>query len=138
VVTIADESGGVALRRWILLVALGSFCAGMVSGLALPRLTAWASSDAVGDSPEQAFARELAHRYGLTRDQERSVCLVLLGERQREYEIFRSAETTQLPPQLMQELLAARSRTEQRIRAVLDDEQRVRYDRDSRPDGSGR
>lgn len=122
-----------ALRKWIVSVALGSFAAGAVMGHTV--------SEAVATGPgvpatEQAWASELAATYGLDARQEHRLRLVLQHAREEEFSILMSAEASQLPPPLLSRVLAARNRTEQRIRALLDDEQRARYDRDSRPLGS--
>ena len=111
-------------------MALVSFGAGAMCGYAL-HTTAAACSGAA--TPEADYAHELAMRYGLSSRQERSLRLVLQNDREQEIAILKSAEPNQLPPTLVSKLLAARNRTEQLIRAVLDDEQRSKYDADSRP-----
>ena len=84
---------------------------------------------------EQAYAADLAARYGLRSGQQRQLRLVLQHQREREIAILLTAQGSQLPQPQMGEMLALRTATEQRIRALLDDEQRARYDRDSRPSG---
>lgn len=117
-------------RLWILGAALGSFAAGMNVGLLVPKVLA---SGTDVPAPESEYVRDLAAKYALTSDQERRIRLVLQGGRNEEINVLSSTEATQLPPPIHNRLLAVRSRTEQRIRAVLDDEQRARYDVDSRP-----
>jgi succinate dehydrogenase/fumarate reductase flavoprotein subunit len=121
-----------ALRRWILGVAFGCFAAGAVIG--------WAAHGEVqgGNAPSQeaVYAGEIAARYGLTQTQQWRLRLVLQHAAEQEIAILRSAQVHQLPPELMARLLALRSRTEQHVRALLDDEQRACYDRDSRPAGA--
>ena len=60
---------------------------------------------------------------------------MLQYNREREIEISHSIEGNQLPQPQLGKMLALRNETEQLIRAVLDPEQRARYDRDSRPLG---
>lgn len=118
-----------ALRWWILGVAGGCFAAGAAVG--------WIAHGEVRGSsspPEEiAYANEIAARYGLTPTQQWRLRLVLQHAGEQEIAILRSAQVNQLPPELMARLLALRSRTEQHVRALLDDEQRACYDRDSRP-----
>jgi hypothetical protein len=120
-----------SLRAWILGVAAASFAAGAFAGYAVaPR-----GIGAVIPAAEQAYAAELAARYSLRGDQQRRLRLVLQHQREREIAILLGAQGSQLPQPQMGEMLALRTATEQRIRALLDDEQRARYDRDSRPLG---
>jgi hypothetical protein len=121
-------------RSWILGAALGCFAAGLAVGLTVPRALA-GDSEAV--SPEVDYVRELADTYSLTAEQQRSIRLVLQSARKEEMAVRRSIEVNQLPPQIQSRLLAVRSHAEQRIRAVLDADQRVRYDEDSRPSRAG-
>lgn len=115
---------------WILGATLGSFAAGMNVGLVLPKVFA---ADKGAPAPEAEYVRDLVRRYGLTSAQERSLRLVLQSARDEEIAVYSGAEASQLPPAIRNRVLAVRSRTEQRIRAVLDDGQRSRFDADSRP-----
>lgn len=121
-------------RLWILGAALTSFATGMNVGLLIPKVMA---SENEVPAPEADYVRELVARYALTADQERRVRLVLQGSRAEEIAVLSSTEATQLPMPIQSRLLAVRSRTEQRIRAVLDEGQRARYDLDSRPTNRG-
>lgn len=121
-----------ALRAWIVGVAAASFAAGLATGLLLAP-----GNVAAGAPPaEQSYLDDLTARYGLRAPQQRQLRFVLQHQREREIAILLGAEGSQLPQPQMGELLALRTATEQRIRALLDDEQRARYDRDSRPSGS--
>jgi hypothetical protein len=117
-----------AIRVWILGVAAGCFAAGMVVGHTFSHAADSSSEDVV----EQV--RDLTQRYGLSADQQRRLHLVLQHAREREIAILRSAQLEQLPRPQMAEVLKERNATEQRLRKLLDDEQRERYDRESRPD----
>lgn len=116
---------------WILSVALGSFAAGLVVGYALPEV--FAAGHRV--EANEAYAQNLAQKYGLAEDQYRRLLMVLREGERRELEILKGAEWAQLPPALRGARLEANRKTEQRIRFVLDERQRALYDRDSRPNG---
>ncbi len=114
---------------WILGVAAASFAAGMVVGHTFTH-----GANGVEAAPEDVrYVRDLTDSYGLTAEQQRSLHLVLQHAREREIAILRSAHASLLPAEEMGELKALRAATEQRVRKLLDDEQRERYDRDSRP-----
>ena len=115
---------------WILGATLGSFAAGMNVGLVLPKVFA---ADKGAPVPEADYVHGLVECYGLTSAQERSVWLVLQSAREEEMAVYRGSEPSQLPPEIRRSVLAVRSRTLQRIRAVFDDGQRARFDADSRP-----
>ena len=122
-----------ALRAWIVGVAAASFAAGLATGVAVAPAGAAATA---ASAAEQGYVDELTARYGLRSEQQRQLRLVLQFEREREIAILLGAQGSQLPPPQMGEMLALRTATDQRIRALLDDEQRARYDRDSRPSGA--
>lgn len=119
----------VTIRRWILAVALGCFAAGMVTGTLLGSC----GMAAAEPLQELGYVEDLATRYQLTSAQRRSVQLVLQNERTEEGSIRASLEWGQLPPSLQNKLLALRAMTRQRIRVLLDPDQRARFDRDSEP-----
>ncbi|MBL9077361.1 MAG: hypothetical protein JNL08_07655 [Planctomycetes bacterium] len=102
----------------------------MSFGVVVPRVFGAEASVA---TPDDAYVHELAERYGLSSAQQRLLRLVLQSARDEEFAIYASAETAQLPDGIRRELLVVRSRTEQRIRALLDDRQRAQFDVDSRP-----
>lgn len=122
------------LRLWILGAALGSFVAGMNVGLVVPRVLA-------GDEAELPdyvrhdldYVERLAATYGLSGDQQHRLRLVLQALHDEEFGALRSAEAAQLPLPVQKQVNEARSRAQLRIRAVLTDAQRARYDIDSRP-----
>lgn len=121
------------LPVWILGATLGSFAAGMNVGLVLPKVFA---GDRGALSPEAQYVRDLVQRYDLTAAQEHKLRLVVQSGREEELAVFSSTETSQLPPAIRNRVLAIRNHTEQRIRVVLDDRQRARFDADSRPQNS--
>lgn len=121
------------MRLWVASLAGACFLAGGVNGYVLG---SWRA--AAPEAPEQVLADELVNRYGLRSDQERSLRAVLHHDRARENELRRSIEWGQLPVELQRELLQVHRETTRLIRyGVLDDEQRVRYDRDTQPSTGG-
>lgn len=119
----------VTIRRWILAVALGCFAAGMVTGTLLGSYGVAAAEP----FQELGYVEDLVTRYQLTSAQRHSVQMVLQNERAEESSIRASLEWGQLPPSLQNKLLALRALTRQRIRVLLDPDQRARFDHDSEP-----
>ena len=119
------------LGVWILGTALGSFAAGMNVGLVAPEL--FASDDPRAVAGDEAYVNSLAADYGLSGAQQASLRMVMQKWREEEVMAFRTAEIAMLPAQIQKELLKARGRLEKRIRAVMDEEQRARYDHATRP-----
>ncbi|MCB9879122.1 MAG: hypothetical protein H6835_16120 [Planctomycetes bacterium] len=126
------SSVGGSVRLWILAVALGSFAAGVVLGVAVPELWAQGRHE---QTPEEDYVHEMATRYGLNAAQTRSLRLVLQHDRERQLEILRTADWSQLPPELQNRRLKEQRATELRILQILDERQRALYERDSRPAG---
>ena len=120
-----------SVRVWILAVALGSFATGMVAGMIVPELFA---ADQAPESSVEDYLRQMVARYGLDAAQEQQLRLVLVADARAEAEILRNANWSELPEALNSARLRSKRRTEERIRCVLDDEQRALYDRDSRPE----
>lgn len=120
-------------RRWILAATLGCFAAGMSVGTAVPGVVhAWGDGGGIEDSDEQ-YVRDLVADYGLDRAQERSLRIVMQSGQREEFLAFRTADFAALPPQLQARLSAIRGKKEQRIRALLNDTQRAKYDAQARP-----
>jgi len=118
-----------SLRLWILGVAAGSFATGLIVGAALP-------GPCAAVTQEDGLADHLDSVYGLSDAQERQVRMVLQKQREVEVAIVLGAQQSELSPDLLAHLLATRKKTNDRIRMVLDEEQRARYDEDCRPPGS--
>ncbi|MBL8752695.1 MAG: hypothetical protein JNK15_05290 [Planctomycetes bacterium] len=116
------------LRKWIVGLAAACFSAGAVVGH-----TFGGASAASVPFSEQAYADQLVATYVLNPSQQRALRAVLQRFADDEIAILRSAQENQLPAPLLAKILQLRNQTEQRIRALLDEEQRARYDRDSRP-----
>lgn len=116
-----------SLGLWILGVAAGSFAAGMVVGHTFQSSCA---AEALGSPEDREFLRDLTTRYGLSGKQQHQLRLVLQVDAERRDAISRSLQGTLLPEPQRAEMTALNTATENRIRALLDDEQRARYDRD--------
>ena len=119
------------LGFWILGAAAGSFAAGLNLGLMVPELMA--ATDAEHVSSDELFVRSMVADYGLSARQEKSLRLVLQKRRDDEFGVFRRAEFSQLPAAIQNRLLAVRDQAQRRIRAILDETQRARYDRATKP-----
>lgn len=124
-----------SLRWWILGAAVGTFAAGVSVGMAIPRVEAalraeLGGPDADASDSEARYVEMLTEKYGLTARQRRSLAIVLANGRREELAVLEAAAAAQLPPAIQNRLLAVRSHTGSRIRAVLDDAQLARFDRD--------
>jgi hypothetical protein len=122
-----------SLRLWIVAVAVGCFAAGMVVGNVIGERSGVVESEPLFDL---AYAEQLVADYRLDAEQSRSLRIVLQAERAEEKAIRLAIAWTELPEPLQRKLLAARAKTGKRIRALLNPEQRLAYDRDSLPIGA--
>jgi hypothetical protein len=119
-----------SLRWWILGAALGTFAAGVSVGMAIPRVEVALRAEVAGQDADAIYVEMLTEKFGLTARQRRSLAIVLANSRREELAVLEEAAAAQLPPAIQNRLLAVRSHTGSRIRAVLDDAQLARYDRD--------
>lgn len=119
-----------SLRSWVVLLAGACFAAGSLSGWAVA-----SCRHAVGEpAPDQDDVEAFVARYRLRPDQARSLRLVLQRDRLEEDALRRRITWSQLPDELQRHLLDVHRKTRDLIRiGVLDDEQRVLYDRDTEP-----
>ena len=125
-------------RLWILSCAVGCCLAGMFLGATiLSTAVAGRSEDVAGD-PDAHYVRQMAQDFGLTGRQQQSLRVVMQRYRDEQLQVFRHADFDQLPESLRAEMTAARRRQSERIRELLDDEQRRRFEDRSRTDGSAR
>ena len=122
-----------SLRLWIVAVAVGCFAAGMVVGNVIG-----GRSGAVENEPsfDLAYAEQLVADYQLDAEQARSLRIVLQAWQAEEEAIRLAIAWTEMPEPLQRKLLAAGAKTGKRIRALLNPEQRLAYDRDSLPIGA--
>lgn len=123
-VTVAGQS----VRVWILAVALGSFVAGAVVGFLLPDMMASAAQ--MPATPEQEAA-EISENYGLSAEQHRRLVMVFEEHERQDLNILKAAKPHQLDPELRHKRLLQSRKTQERVRFVLDAQQRALYDRDS-------
>jgi hypothetical protein len=101
----------------------------MSTGLAFPSLIEAIRSNEAGVDPDEAWARKFAADFGLTKSQQRQLRMVVRQRRDEEFDVFRSAGP-ELPAAMQAQLSAAQRREQLRVRALLNDEQRSRYDRE--------
>lgn len=123
---ISLTSASPTVRAWILAVALVSFGAGAVAGLVLPELLA--------AERELDIARDdadfLSSKYGLTAEQRRLLVMVFEEHHRIDLNILRDAETDEYSEALRNKRLLHSRKTDDRVRFVLDEQQRALYDRD--------
>jgi hypothetical protein len=124
-------------RSWLFATALGSFAAGTSLGLLIPRVFLEAAPRSEEAEYKQRFSKadselvsQLVADHGLTAGQARSLKLVMQNQRDQEMALRLDAE--ELPPATQSRLLKLRYQTTQRIRAILDPQQRAQYDEQSR------
>lgn len=125
-----------AVRVWILAVALGSFAAGTVVGFVLPDLFA---AERQLDTPQED-AQYLTDKYGLSAEQHRRLVMVFEEYHRNDLNILRSANPSQLHEDIRAKRLLNSRKADQRVRFVLDEDQRSLYDRDEsilKPGASG-
>lgn len=101
-------------------------------GLAIPNVLA-DETGAAGFDADRDYVQRIVARYGLSSEQERSLRLVMQAEREEKLQAWLSAVVAQLPAALQNRLVAASRKSEQRLRKLMTEEQRARYDIDSRP-----
>ena len=119
-------------RRWILATAVGCFAAGMSAGLAFPGVVAACRGSAGAGDPDEDYVRRFAADYGLTAAQQRALRIVLQQRVDDELEVYHS-EFEQLPASVRAMLESVRRKASQRTRALLDEQQRLAYDRKTGP-----
>lgn len=116
------------LRLWILGAVLASFAAGVNLGLAAPTLFAAEAAPTADDT----YVRALAVDYELTGPQQQLLRMALQTRREEELALIGTVEADQLPEAVQRQMRAVQRKLDQRIRAILDEEQRARYDLASR------
>ncbi|GDY01279.1 hypothetical protein LBMAG49_06080 [Planctomycetota bacterium] len=120
-------------RVWILACAVGCFAAGMSVGLAFPSVVAACSTAVDTSGSDESFVRRFTADYGLGSNQQRQLRAVLQRRAESEREVFRAA--SDLPAAVAAGLEAVRRRASERVRALLNDQQRADYDRAVLPEG---
>ena len=124
----------------MLAAAAGCFAAGTGVGLLIPR---FAEPDAMpwGEQEEYEQRRiqdedhvcKLVADYGLTDSQARSLRLIMQNQLEQEIALRLSAAADELSEATKHRLRSLSLQTTRRILAVLDPQQRARYDLESRP-----
>lgn len=111
--------------RWVRWVAASAFAAGIAVGLAIPVAVQAMSPRPAPFGPDEVYVGQLAELYGLSSSQVRTLRMILATEIAETTEILRR-QPENLPP----EVRKVRRRTDERIRAMLSEEQRAAYERD--------
>jgi Spy/CpxP family protein refolding chaperone len=121
------------MRVWILATVVGCFAAGMSAGLAIPGVLAACSGEA-GGNEDETYVRQVAEKYGLTPYQQKQLRAVLQRQSEEEREVFRTA--AELPRAVVEARESVHRKASERMRSLLDERQRVAYDRDAQHQGN--
>ncbi|MCY2957614.1 MAG: hypothetical protein WCR59_03530 [Planctomycetota bacterium] len=105
----------------------------MSVGLAFPSVVAACSTAVDTSGSDESFVRRFTADYGLGSNQQRQLRAVLQRRAESEREVFRAA--SDLPAAVAAGLEAVRRRASERVRALLNDQQRADYDRAVLPEG---
>ena len=97
-------------------------------GSVLPEMMASAATAPA--TPEQEAA-EITQKYGLSAEQHSRLVMVFEEQERQDLKILMAAKPHQLDADLTNKRLLQSRKTQQRIRFVLDEQQRALYDRDS-------
>ena len=126
-----SDSRGASPRRWIGWVASACFAAGVCIGLALPVVVDTVRGETETLDPDERYARQLKERYLLSPTQMRALRMVLAARLAETKELILDPGTKN-----SEDLKAERSRVfnraDERIYALLTDEQRTRYLKDKK------
>ena len=113
------------VRTWILGAGLAGLFGGMAVGWAVPRaIDLWLSGDPMGGNAETV--KILAQKYGLTREQQRQIRMVLRARDRDMLEKYRTY-AQKLPETLQSQIMSMRRHADERIYAALSEDQRERY-----------
>lgn len=110
----------------------------MLFGVTIQDLAAAVRGPAEVSDPDELYVRDMARDFGLSTRQQQQLFVVMQRYRDEELQVFRNANFDQLPESLRAELTSARRRRGERIRAMLDDEQRKLFEDRSRTGSSAR
>ena len=118
------------VRAWIVGVGLAGLCSGLALGWAAERVAAtWWSTDP-GDGNAE-MVEILARKYGLTREQQSQIRMVLSARDRHMLAEYRK-HARSLPVPLQSQIMSARRHADERIYAVLSKDQREQYLKDLR------
>lgn len=118
------------VRTWVAGVGVAGFASGLALGWAADRVIAtWWPRDPRGGNAE--MLEILADKYGLTREQQRKIRMVLRARDARMLEQYRR-HARSLPVPLRSQIMSLRRHADERIYAVLTEEQRKQYLEDLR------
>jgi len=110
----------------------------MLLGVTIPDVAAAVRGPSGVADPDELYVRDMARDFGLSDRQQQELLVVMQRYRDEELQVFRHTNFDELPESLRTELTAARRRRGDRVRAVLDDEQRKLFEDKSRTNGSAR
>lgn len=125
------ETGLAHARRWVRWVAVACFAAGVSVGLASPAVVAALRPEPEILDPDERYARTLEQRYDLTPSQMRALRMVLAARLAESRELILDPDRNN-PEDLLAERSRVFNRADERIYALLTDEQRDRYSKDKK------
>lgn len=120
-------SGGAPSLRWLKSVAFACFAAGIAVGLAVPKIYDAVRGPAETIDPDERYVRYVTEHYELTPAQVRSLRMVLAVDAAEHRDLMRRAKPEEMPPGVAK----LRTRTDDRIRVLLTDEQREKFNQDA-------
>ena len=120
------------VRAWVVGVGLAALCSGVALGWAAERVigTWWPSDSGDGNTE---MVEILARKYGLTREQQSQIRMVLRARDRHMLQEYRK-HARSLPVPLRSEIMSVRRHADERIYAVLRTDQREQYRKDLRID----
>ena len=114
------------VRTWIAGTGLAGLCAGLALGWAIPTaIDAWLPEDPAGGNAA-TLNYFMAENYGLTREQRRLIRMVLEARDRDMLKEYRK-HAQNLPATLKTQIMDTRRLADERIYAVLSDNQREQY-----------
>ena len=117
------------VRAWILVAGVAGLCAGVALGWAAPTAArSWSDQD---PDRNAEIVKNLAEKYGLTGEQQRLIRMVLRRRDEQTFQRYMN-HAGSLPDSLSSQIESLRRQADERIYAVLTEDQRTGYLKDLR------
>ena len=118
------------VRAWILAAGVAGLCAGTALGWAAPTAArSWSDQDL--NDRNAGIVKNFTEKYGLTREQQRLISMVLRRRDEQTLQRYRNHGGS-LPATLSSQIESLRRQADERIYAVLTEDQRTGYLKDLR------
>lgn len=121
------------MHRWLLMIAIGWFGAGIAVGLAGPKALELLRPAGAENDPDEDYVRRMSEEYQLSHEQQDLLRLVRsaqVREQRAIYERVARDDWEQLPRGMASQLRMTNQKAEQRVEALLTTVQRERFVRD--------